>query len=294
MNKLRLSASAILVGAFVFAALPARSAERFSDEVSSKIAPVAGALPDAENVPALGKAAPVETAKAESKSASAGPLRVPQDSRRFLPDYMTKAAKGMLLPKDSSMVQERAEALAEHFRQFYPDVTYHIEWDDDTVNAYAWQEYGGEKHVALLGGLLRHKVLMIEGIALVLAHEIGHHYGGKPTYSSGMSCEGQADYWSAGIAMRRAYSDNYRGVLIPAVNQINTLFTGGVESSAPEDEWEKGFKATAGCSHPPAACRKETYLAAMDGKPKPECAGPTEEKSVAKAPASEAVAFSGI
>lgn len=289
MNMLRLAASALLAGAFLLYAPAAQAEASFSDKVSERIAPIAGELPDASNVPTVAEPAPVPEKKATSPA-----LRIPQDSKRFLPDYMTKAAKGALLPKDSSIVQERVQEIEALFAKYYPDVTYHVEWDDDTVNAYAWQEYDGEKHVAILGGLARHSAMKSEGIALVVAHETGHHHGGGPTYSNGMSCEGQSDYWAAKVAMRQAYSGSYRDVMVPAIDQINTLFTGGLESSAPEDAWEKGFKESAGCSHPPAACRKETYEAAMDGKPKPECAGPTEEKSVAQAPAETPVAFAGI
>lgn len=199
-------------------------------------------------------------------------VRIPRDARRFLPDTMTKASPDSLRAKDDSVVRERAEELAEYFKKYYPDVIYHIDWDDDTVNAYAWKE-GNERHVALLGGLLRHKALQIQGVALVLAHELGHHYAGAPTYSSGLSCEGQSDYWGAGIAMRTAYSSSYRETLSPAIEQVYTLFKRGVvNESNPQDEARR-FQDSKGCSHPPADCRRETYLAAMEGKSKPECAG---------------------
>jgi len=199
-------------------------------------------------------------------------VRIPNGAKHFLPDTMDKASPNSLFPKDSSVIRERAEELAEYFKKYYPDVIYHIDWDDDTVNAYAWKE-GEQRHVALLGGLLRHKALQIQGIALVLAHELGHHYAGEPTYSGGLSCEGQSDYWGAGTGMRTAYSSSYRETLSPAIEQVYTLFKKGVVNESSVQDEARRFQDSKGCSHPPADCRRETYLAAMEGKPKPECAG---------------------
>jgi len=208
--------------------------------------------------------------------------KIPDGAKAFLPDYMTKAAPDKLWPMDHSVVRERAQKLSKLFEEFYPNVTYHVDWDDDTVNAYAWRNWWGTRHVALKGGLLRHKDLQIEGIALVLAHEIGHHYGGKPTYSSGLSCEGQADYWAAKIGMREVYGNSYRDMMEPAMDQLYNFFSKGVEMTiTPAEELERFAKD--GCSHPPAACRRSTYEAAMNHEPKPACAGPEKKEPLAEA-----------
>ena len=85
-------------------------------------------------------------------------------------------------------------------------ITYHVYWNDNTVNAYAWQDRNG-RHVAILGGLIRHMAVEIEGLGLVIAHEIAHHYGGPPKYPGNpwATCEGQSDYWGAMVAMREAW-----------------------------------------------------------------------------------------
>ena len=199
---------------------------------------------------------------------------IPPGARPFLPDYQTTAAAGSLWDKDSAMTREQAQRLADYFKRFYPDVVYHVNWDDETVNAYAWKE-GSTRHVAILGGLMRHKAIQGEGLALVLAHELGHHYGGEPTYSSGLSCEGQADYWGASVGMRKAWGDQYRDQMLSAIDQLDAFFTRGIVRKVTEEQEFELMAAADNCGHPPAACRKQTYQAAMAGQPKPECAGPT-------------------
>lgn len=192
----------------------------------------------------------------------------------LLPDHKTTAAPGMLRELDDTIPLEIAKYLVHNFRRFYPNVEYHIEWLDNTVNAYAWRQ-GGRRHVALLGGLIRHREIKVEGLGLVLAHELGHHYGGAPTYpSNGLSCEGQSDYWAALIGMREVWwGEEYLRQTIAGAEQLYRLFAFGVVSSLTPEEEKEQIKTAGSCSHPPAACRRETYLAAVRAEPKPTCAG---------------------
>ena len=198
----------------------------------------------------------------------------PDGAAPFLPDYMTSAVPGSLRPLDDTVTLETAKYVAWLFKRIYSEVEIEVEqhWGDNTVNAYAWQE-GGKKHVALLGGLIRHRAIKAEGLALVTAHEIGHHYGGPPTYSNGLSCGGQADYWGAWRAMREvAPGGEYFQQMRPAIDQLDDLFSNGLLMGASPAHQRQIFEASRGCSHPPAPCRKETYLAAMRLDPKPDCA----------------------
>lgn len=78
-------------------------------------------------------------------------------------------------------------------------------WDDGTVNAYAQQDKKIWK-VTMFGGLARHKTITNDAFALVGCHELGHHLGGAPKYSSRWSKwasnEGQADFWSTSKCFR--------------------------------------------------------------------------------------------
>jgi hypothetical protein len=198
----------------------------------------------------------------------------PAGAKFFLPSYMETPVPESLRPFDDSVPLEIAEYLVNHFKRFYPNIVYHIEWLDNTVNASAWKE-GDERHVRLYGGLIRHKAIKQEGLGLVLAHEIGHHYAGTPTYpNSDLSCEGQADYWAAKIAMREVWwGEEYIQQVQAGADQLYDLFKNGLLMTISPEEEANLFISLEGCSHPPAECRRDTYLAALRLASKPTCAG---------------------
>lgn len=203
----------------------------------------------------------------------AKPLSIPEDAHPFIPKEFETPDPTKLGPLDHTIPYEMAQYLVNHYRTHYPDITYHIEWADNRVNAYAWMS-GGKRHVALLGGLLRHVYVKQEGAGLVLAHEIGHHYGGDPKYpGSWASCEGQSDYWGALIGMRKVWWGHYAIEQTQAgADQLRNLFAFGLLGGNLFDLITLSPSSTATCSHPPAQCRYETYIAGMRADSKPSCA----------------------
>ena len=206
------------------------------------------------------------------------PFEEPDGAHSYLPPGDDIAKPGTQTTLDVTVPYEMAVYLKDHFRVYYPDIIYHIEWHDNRVNAFAWRN-GNEQHVALLGGLLRHTSVKQEGVGLVLAHEVGHHYGGPPRYPSNpwSSCEGQADYWGASVAMRKVWWGHYALEQIQnGALQLYNLFANGLTSGNLIERSVAEMNApnpTSLCTHPPALCRYETYLAAMRLDPKPLCAG---------------------
>ncbi len=79
------------------------------------------------------------------------------------------------------------------------------DWNDDTVNAFAFQRQDRrEFYVDIRGGFARHPLLTADALALVVCHEIGHHIGGVPKSNSGWaSNEGQSDYFATLKCFRR-------------------------------------------------------------------------------------------
>jgi hypothetical protein len=75
-------------------------------------------------------------------------------------------------------------------------------WKSPIVNARAHTR-GRIKYVTMFGGMARHEEMTEFGFAMVLCHEIGHHLGGAPTYFSGVTNEGQSDYFAGTKCMRR-------------------------------------------------------------------------------------------
>ncbi len=82
------------------------------------------------------------------------------------------------------------------------------EWGNSEVNAYAQRE-GSNYVVRMFGGLARHYAITVDALALVLCHEIGHHIGGVPRYSTAQgqwaAVEGQADYFANLKCMRHVF-----------------------------------------------------------------------------------------
>jgi len=76
-------------------------------------------------------------------------------------------------------------------------------WEDDTVNAYAFQDQAGW-HIAMYGGLARDAEVSADAFMLVACHEIGHHLGGFPR-TDWASNEGNSDYYGTLKCLRRMW-----------------------------------------------------------------------------------------
>lgn len=99
-------------------------------------------------------------------------------------------------------------------QQFGKKLVIESDWQDSTVNAYAYND-GDEWHVKMFGGLARRKEVTVIGFGLVLAHEICHHIGGFPVVpnsiqfpwdSSGASNEGNSDYCATNLVGKRIFA----------------------------------------------------------------------------------------
>lgn len=112
----------------------------------------------------------------------------------------------------SGITKEEFEAVLDQVEKTYaPIVKEHgatldvvRSWDDDTINAQAWQT-GKTWHIEMFGGLARHKETTIDGMALVACHELGHHLGGVPRIQWA-SNEGQSDYFGSLKCLRKIWA----------------------------------------------------------------------------------------
>jgi Zn-dependent protease with chaperone function len=131
-----------------------------------------------------------------------------------------------VLPSRRSQ-QHRRRVLSDLFKKFrraFPEVTYELLWESPTINAQAWR-LGSARFVRVYGGLVRHPAITKYGLALMLAHETGHHLGGLPRDPAmpWMTWQGQADYWAASIAMPRIWGPRARGATLRAAREILNL-----------------------------------------------------------------------
>lgn len=82
------------------------------------------------------------------------------------------------------------------------------DWQDGAVNAYATRSVDAW-NVHINGGIARAKGMTVDGLALTVCHEIGHHLGGAPRtflYEGWPSAEGQADYFATSKCLKKYYA----------------------------------------------------------------------------------------
>lgn len=102
-------------------------------------------------------------------------------------------------------------------------------WTDGTVNALARRPLFSRKKaiVEMFGGLARHNLVTSDAFALVLCHEIGHHIGGTPSISSGLSGkfanEGQSDYFATLKCAREIWAQDDNVAIMANVNVPTTV-----------------------------------------------------------------------
>ena len=226
----------------------------------------------------------------------------------FIPPEDIKNPYQVFSERDANMTQQEFNAVIAKANAFYkPIVQSHGgklvingKWTDDTLNANASQFFG-TWNVNMYGGLARHPEMTLDGFAMVLCHELGHHLAGF-TFRKGFggfggtwaANEGQSDYYAAHSCARELWVDeletnaSFRGKL-PAIvaQQCDNIWktteeqdlcyrinAGGEslarvlsalkeEPVAPSFETPDANKVNAiDDSHPDAQCRLDTTYAA--------------------------------
>jgi len=151
--------------------------------------------------------------------------------------------------------------LLDKFGRAFPEITYELLWQSPTINAQAWR-LGSARYVRVYGGLVRHRAITKYGLALMLAHETGHHLGGPP-YDHAMpwlTWQGQADYWAARTAMPIIWGRRARGVTLKAARemvQLHRSLTSQLEDDEPDLSPD---------------CRYSIWYSGALGKDMPSCA----------------------
>jgi hypothetical protein len=151
--------------------------------------------------------------------------------------------------------------LLDQFGKAFPEITYQLVSGSATVNSQAWR-LGTVRYVRVYGGLIRHPKMTRPGLALMLAHETGHHLGGPP-YDPAMpwiSWQGQADYWAASVGMKRLFGSEANKLTVKGARQIVELhrdFAGRSEEDDPDLSVE---------------CRHRIFMAGIHGQAMPDCA----------------------
>lgn len=204
------------------------------------------------------------TATPQFKQADPDEVQVPEYASNFLPHWQAKQLQKSAPKKPFSdpFPRQQVEYLQSRFKCLYPEVSFHFNWYDPRVNSFSWVDDGSNlKNVYFSGGLARILGFEIEGMALAFAHELGHLYG-KDVGPSGVTCEGEADYYGGKIVLRKYwFGEEYYDGMDESIAQFNVLV------GYLQDEGEVGNS-----TYPTLECRRETFAAAEAMTPKPECA----------------------
>jgi hypothetical protein len=190
---------------------------------------------------------------------------VPEDATSFISMEDERTLfNSSLTPLSNPNPDEWTRELCKQFEAIYNGhIHFDFEMKNPNVNARAWEGRDG-KHVLIWGGLIRYGKLKYEGIALVMAHETGHHEGPK---TGTLACEGEADYFGVNVVMRDVFSSQYPTIATEGIKQVARFFTVANSPTIPNT-------TPPSCkSHPHPKCRIATYHVALIPGPKPICAG---------------------
>jgi hypothetical protein len=164
--------------------------------------------------------------------------------------------------EDSSSSPRRIMALdlLSMFARAFPEITYDLAWDSQSINAQAWCS-GKNRHVVLYGGLIRYRRLSSSGLALTLAHETGHHLGGRPLDPElrWPTWQGQADYWAARTAMPQVFGTAARAITLRGARELVRLTRRIGEDADLSAEERLRIFYTGAMDGPPPVCLRKAF-----------------------------------
>src|SRR5438270_3507154 len=95
--------------------------------------------------------------------------------------FSIAADTGKLRPVADEVARRAVLGLVQRFEDAFPDIEFDVRWPSASLNAQAYRR-ADRRCVLLQGGLVRHVALGQEGLAVAIAHEVGHHEGGAPAH----------------------------------------------------------------------------------------------------------------
>lgn len=148
---------------------------------------------------------------------------------------------------------------------FFPAVHFHLDWESEDPNAWAFEAYG-VRVVQVSGKLLRARCIRRDGLAFIMAQGLARFYGAPPADAKGLACTGQADYYAMGVLFIELFYGRSAETGLNALSQVKTLFSWAGDPGVSHGGRDR-------CRNPGLACRLEAMNAALAGFDLPRCAG---------------------
>ncbi len=136
--------------------------------------------------------------------------------------FSISAPAECLRPATDAQRREWAAGLVAQFAAAFADIAIDIAWHNDSLNAQAYRLGPSAAHVRVYGGLARHRDIGPEGLALALAHEIGHHKGGAPAsrFYHWLSTDRRADEWARTVGLPTVFGEAAADVARTGADQL--------------------------------------------------------------------------
>jgi hypothetical protein len=129
---------------------------------------------------------------------------------------------GSLMPETDAQRREWSAGIVAQFAAAFADIAIDIAWQSDSLNAQAYRLGPTAAHVRIYGGLARHRDIGPEGLALAIAHEIGHHKGGPPAmrHYHWLSTDRRADEWARTVGLPAVFDQAATHVARAGADQL--------------------------------------------------------------------------
>ncbi|RFS26710.1 hypothetical protein DVR12_02675 [Chitinophaga silvatica] len=199
-----------------------------------------------------------------------GPVIIPESAQHFVSKEQAisilENPESNISPVYSGIGDDLVKYLFTMFQGFYPDVIFYYDKVNQMPNAYSFFEYG-KSFVVVNGGLARVALMDFDTLAFVIAHELGHLYGGVPKNDEDYTCEGQSDFFAiTGVLPKVWYGLSSGPIISQAIETLTSFF------DLINPKLRTGKKGNT-CMHISTDCRLEAMKAAFHMMPLPACAG---------------------
>jgi hypothetical protein len=162
------------------------------------------------------------------------------------------APAGCLQPPTDAERHEWTAEIVARFSAVFDSIAIDIAWNSDSLNAQAYRLGPTAAHVRVYGGLARHRDIGPEGLALAIAHEVGHHKGGAPAsrHYHWLSTDRRADEWARTVGLPAVFGEAAADMARAGADQLfGTLADLVAPGTAPRCEVEE----------PCLACRARSF-----------------------------------